>query len=326
MPIALLVFFAGIVALILWMVIVGAWRGIRGVSNPFPTIARYWRWWVIPLALLGFGLAAWGWIPAALDLLPEGAEERAATVRFLSVIGVGIAALVAAIALMAFTKKGPWRRGVGGSLGAIALLSIGTLVLMIFGQQIAEWWRSVEAPEYVMLVLNRNWWVIVPFFIVLGMVVWYARNGLINITVATTVMVVLLWPIWTHCDTTCEAEKAMQARQEAAQQEMVRASRTTDAHCSKLKVRVTFGNNPRSPTLVSHNAQCAIDWFWGNEQRCVYVRLAGSTVPHGPYGTCAAAKPNPPEDIEYAWSAGEPFDAFVAEVPRRQSRLVHFYN
>jgi hypothetical protein len=93
--------------------------------------------------------------------------------------------------------------------------------------------------------------------------------------------------------------------------------------CDGIKRRHHFGTEPGDP--INPAGQCALD-FWLPPGLCIYQKPAvikvlglGEAPTIGPLGNCPEGKGETkgPKDVEYTWSAGEPFDGFYMLSPPR---------
>lgn len=88
------------------------------------------------------------------------------------------------------------------------------------------------------------------------------------------------------------------------------------AMCDGLKRTVTYG---REPIEVNPNGQCQLDLWY---TQCIYVQQYQSNIPRQvcPAGTHATL----PNDIQFVWSAGEPFTGSYERHGPKFTKLFEF--
>jgi hypothetical protein len=240
-------------------------------------------------------------------------------------------------------------------IGGIVLITVGSIVSRAVRRYwptvapVAGSWRFLIPQEFLkdagamtlavvvldLAIARTGWfpgmfegwgWTHLVFYLLvgLGIAASQARSGKVQsvsyklvITAAVIVVTAEFWHLATYCDTKCQLDK-----QRAAQATAVAAARQQHPLCTGEKFLHTYGTEPGEP--VDKNAQCrAALWYKGH---CIFVQQAHSTKALGPFcdkeGKETAALPI---DLEYAWSADEPFVNYAAKLPPLHNTLVRLY-
>lgn len=154
---------------------------------------------------------------------------------------------------------------------------------------------------------------------------WVKTWG-INIGIGLLCMIPLL-PLYLW-KTHKPSKEELALEQERAQVELQRkvAASTSLADAQQCTGRVksyTFG---KDPIKVNPDGQCKVLFQWPDSTvACLLKKSEGSDKVYGPYGNCPNRTTEPePLDVEYAWSAGEPFKGRVVLYPRENVQLVRW--
>jgi len=189
---------------------------------------------------------------------------------------------------------------------------------------------SIALPDFN---LSEQWLsTLVTWMLVLGLILaalaWMAgHTGWAGGFATLAILAVALYNLWVHtCWTqSCEMQQRSEASiktakwQAAAVQQQYAATPAVLQQCPGLKEPYQFeATKPHAP--VNKVGRCSSD-FW-HAGHCIKVQVAGSAKELGPFCHTGGKTYELPPDIEYAWSAGNPFEGAYRLGPPRYVKFL----